>query len=545
MQDGKNLVLAIVLCLLILIGWSALAERMGWISKPVPVDPAAVSQQAETPPPPPAHVSATTPDGSPLPAFTPAPGREVRVSTPLFDAVLHSGGGFVRSFVLKRYFQTAERNSPPFEMVNEATGRFAPMGVVVNRQPSWSNGAWSYDGPDAIQVEPGRPVTLSFTGEVDGLRLVRELTFDAGTYHIRERLRIRTTGDSSRSARLEFTAASDSRFASGSRYDLMRVAWDNDGSLAEETSEDKLAAVIKETGRIHWAGPMGNYFFMAVIPGSAENATMRAWTQEGIFRASVSPEEIIVEPGKEAVCETSYWIGPKERPLLLAVGEEVAKSVDLGFFSLIGKGLLWLLEHFHAWVGNWGVAIILLSALIKIVFWPLTAKSYASMEKMRRLKPQMDKIKERCGDDRQLLQKETMNLYKTYGVNPAGGCVPLLIQMPVFFGLYQALLASIELRHAPFIATVPGTELSWITDLSAADPYYVTPLIMGATMFIQQKFNPPASDPTQQKIMMALPFVFTLLFITFPSGLVIYWVVNNILSILQQWMMTRRQRLDR
>ncbi len=548
MQDSKNLVIAIVLCLLILVGWSALSERMGWVSKP---DPAVVAQQQEQ-----ARqeaeaekarqlASATTPDGKPLPAFVPAPGKEVVVKTPLYTAVFHTGGGIVRSFSLHRYRFGVEADSPAVNMVDDVTAKFSPLGLVVNKQPSWSNGVWSYEGPDSFDVTEGKSATLRFVGEVDKVRVVREMTFSADTYLVRERVRLATPEESARSVRLEFTVAADSRFAAGGNYDAMRVAWDNDGSLAEESSVEKLAAVVTQRGRIYWAGPTSTYFLMAVMPAAVDNVGLRAWTQEGVFRASLEPQELVVEPGKEAVCEVAYWIGPKERKLLLAAGEELAKSVDLGMFSLIGKGLLWLLEKFYGFVGNWGVAIILLTVLIKAVFWPLTAKSYASMEQMRRLKPQMDEIRERCKDDKQAMNKEVMALYKTYGVNPASGCIPLLIQLPVFFGLYQALLTSIELRHAGFITYLPGTDLLWLADLSSKDPYYITPIVMGATMFIQQRFNPPASDPTQQKIMMALPFVFTVLFLSFPSGLVIYWLVNNILSILQQWMMSRKQRLDK
>ncbi|HIX40293.1 membrane protein insertase YidC [uncultured Desulfovibrio sp.] len=548
MQDSKNLVIAIVLCLLILVGWSALSERMGWISKP---DPAVIAQQQEQ-----ARkeaeaekarkmASATTPDGKPLPAFTPAPGKEVTIKTPLYTAVFHTGGGIVRSFSLNHYRSGVAADSPAINMVDATTANFSPLGLVVNKQPSWSNGVWSYEGADSYDVAEGKSVTLKFTGEVDKIRLVRELTFSGDSYLVKERVRLATPEETSRSVRLEFTVASDSRFAAGGNYDAMRVAWDNDGSLAEESSVEKLAAVVTQRGRIYWAGPTSTYFLMAIMPAVSDNVGLRAWTQEAVFRASLEPQEVVVEPGKESVCDVSYWIGPKERARLLAVSEELAKSVDLGMFSLIGKGLLWLLAKFYSFVGNWGVAIILLTVLIKAVFWPLTAKSYASMEQMRRLKPQMDEIRERCKDDKQAMNKEVMALYKTYGVNPASGCIPLLIQLPVFFGLYQALLTSIELRHASFITYLPGTDMLWLADLSSKDPYYITPIIMGVTMFIQQRFNPPASDPTQQKIMMALPFVFTILFLGFPSGLVIYWLVNNILSILQQWMMSRKQRLDK
>ena len=207
---------------------------------------------------------------------------------------------------------------------------------------------------------------------------------------------------------------------------------------------------------------------------------------------------------------------------------------------MIAKGLLWLLEFFQKYVNNWGVAIILLTVLIKALFWPLTAKSYASMEKMKKLQPHMVAIREKHKDNKELMNKEVMALYKTYGVNPASGCVPILIQMPVFFGLYQALLTSIELRHAPFITYLPGTDIIWLADLSAKDPFYITPIIMGLTMFIQQKMSPPATDPTQQKIMMFLPLIFTAMFLSFPSGLVVYWLVNNVLSIAQQRMMAKK-----
>ncbi|MBU4242809.1 MAG: membrane protein insertase YidC, partial [Proteobacteria bacterium] len=175
-------------------------------------------------------------------------------------------------------------------------------------------------------------------------------------------------------------------------------------------------------------------------------------------------------------------------------------------------------------------------------FWPLSQRSYASMEQMKKLQPMVQKLREKYGDDKQRLNQETMALYKTYKVNPMGGCLPMVVQIPVFFGLYKALLGAVELRHAPFIANVPFTDLPWLADLSAKDPYYVTPLIMGATMFLQQKMTPSAGDPTQQKIMMLMPVVFTFMFLQFPSGLVIYWLLNNVLSIGQQLLIVRSSK---
>jgi YidC/Oxa1 family membrane protein insertase len=207
---------------------------------------------------------------------------------------------------------------------------------------------------------------------------------------------------------------------------------------------------------------------------------------------------------------------------------------------VLSKPLLKLLHLFHGFVGNWGLAIILLTIVIKIVFWPLSHKSYKSMNQMKKIQPLMAKVREQYKDDRQKMNEEMMRLYKTYKVNPAGGCLPMLLQIPVFLGLYQALLGAIELRHAPFIAHVPFTDLIWLADLSAKDPFYVTPVIMGATMFLQQKMTPSPGDPTQAKMMLFMPVIFTFLFLNFPAGLVVYWLVNNVLSIAQQWMMLRK-----
>jgi len=183
-----------------------------------------------------------------------------------------------------------------------------------------------------------------------------------------------------------------------------------------------------------------------------------------------------------------------------------------------------------------------LTIIIKIVFWPLTHKSYKSMDQLRKLQPLMAQIREKHKDDRQQMNEEMMRLYKTYKVNPAGGCLPMVVQIPVFIGLYQALLNAIELRHAPFITHVPFTDIIWLADLSVKDPFYVTPIIMGATMFLQQKMTPAPGDPTQAKIMLALPVVFTFMFLNFPSGLVVYWLVNNVLSIAQQWHLINKSK---
>ena len=539
MQDSKNLIIAIVLCLIVIVGWGYLAEHMGWTSKPAPV---AQQQQQNQQVPQQLAQTAPAPAQPSLPVFTPSAGRDITVDTPLYEAVVYSGGGALRSFKLKKFQVGLAADSPLVNMVDAKTAQVAPMGLVINSQPSWSTGQWTADsGENGLPLGESQQGSLRLTGEVDNLRVVRDLTFNASSYVIQEKIRVTNLGEQARSVRVSYTAAADASNAAGDRYDAMRVAWDNDGSLKEESSASTLETTgVQAVGKIYWAGAMSTYFLTAVMPSEANNVTVKGVMQQNVYRAAVEEQETLLGPGQEKELSVSYWVGPKVRSELQAVSPQLAKSIDLGFFHIIAKGLLWLLEFFQKYVHNWGLSIILLTVLIKAVFWPLTAKSYASMEKMKKLQPHMTELREKYKDNKEQMNKEVMALYKTYGVNPASGCVPILIQLPVFFGLYQALLTSIELRHAPFIKYLPGTDMLWLADLSTKDPLYITPIIMGVTMFLQQRMNPPAADPMQQKIMMFLPLIFTVLFLNFPAGLVLYWLVNNVLSIAQQQMMIRK-----
>jgi YidC/Oxa1 family membrane protein insertase len=225
-------------------------------------------------------------------------------------------------------------------------------------------------------------------------------------------------------------------------------------------------------------------------------------------------------------------VGPKLQNDLKEIATGLDLTVDYGWLTILAKPIFWLLSKIHALLGNWGWAILVLTLIIKLAFFKLSATSYRSMANMRKMTPRMQALKDRYGDDKQRLNQAMMDLYKKEKINPLGGCLPILVQIPVFIALYWVLLEAVELRQAPFIL--------WITDLSIKDPYYVLPLIMGASMFVQQKLNPAPPDPMQAKIMMSLPFVFTIFFAFFPAGLVLYWVANNLLSIAQQWYITRQ-----
>jgi YidC/Oxa1 family membrane protein insertase len=280
-----------------------------------------------------------------------------------------------------------------------------------------------------------------------------------------------------------------------------------------------------------WAAMVEHYFLSAWVPSKETNNTYYSRLDEGDVYNIGALTQVEVAPSQKQTVGGSLYLGPEIADKLKAISPGLELTVDYGILWPISQLLFWGLQFIHGFVGNWGFAIILLTLVVKLLFYGLSAKSYRSMGHMRRLQPRVEMLKERHGNDKQQFSTALMDLYKKEKVNPLGGCLPILIQIPVFIALYYVLLESIELRQAPFML--------WIQDLSSKDPYYVLPLIMGATMFLQQKMNPAPPDPMQAKMMMLMPVLFTVLFLSFPAGLVLYWTVNNILSIAQQWFITR------
>ncbi|MBN2342959.1 MAG: membrane protein insertase YidC [Deltaproteobacteria bacterium] len=285
---------------------------------------------------------------------------------------------------------------------------------------------------------------------------------------------------------------------------------------------------------VKFAGVGSNYFVAAMIPGDEHPTTCRVSQENSrVIRADLQWGELDVKPGKDIVLKVKNYIGPKKYQILETVGHNLEKSVDYGWFAPISRVLLWLLFKFQAYVVNWGIAIILLTVLIKLALIPLTNKSFKSSNAMKALKPEMDKLNEKYKDDPQEKQKAIMALYKSKGVNPLGGCLPMVLQMPIWFALFRTLRSSPELYRAPFFG--------WITDLSDADPYFITPLVMGAMMFVQQKMMPVAGDNAQAKMMLYfMPIMFTVMMAFLPSGLTLYILVNTVLSILHQWILKKR-----
>ncbi len=525
MENNKRVLLAIVLCLGVLIAWQYFFPQNAIVQK------APQEQGQKAAPAKPDGKTAAKSD-APLAVAEPLPGTPIVITTPLYKATLLSTGGVLQHFTLSKYKLSLAKDSPNMDLVSGQAGAKAPMGLIVDGKASWHDATWTTDAKDTT-VEPGKSVTLTFNGTMGGLAIKRELTFHAGNYEIDESVTL--VSQAAQVSRLAFTLAAGSLTGGEANYNPTRAAY-YIKSLETISSLDKLKDPQTESGA-KWAAVESNYFISALIPSG--EATVQLVHGNDVTRLAAEKDGISLAAGQPTQIKNSYYLGPKERDALAQAPGNLKAALDYGWFHILAEACLWLLHFLYGYVHNYGVAIIILTCIIKLLFWPLSQKSYKSMEKMRKLQPMMAAIREKHGDDRAKMNEELMQLYKVYKVNPAGGCLPIMVQIPVFFGLYQALLNSIELRHAPFIAHVPFTDITWLADLSAKDPFYVTPLIMGATMFLQQKMSPPPGDPTQAKIMLFMPVVFTFMFLNFPSGLVIYWLVNNVLSIAQQGLLMK------
>lgn len=532
-MENKRIIIATVICFVILVGWQYVAEKMGWIAK-APQAETQIENQTAANTPAPAEVDLK----NTVPFYAPGEGKSITVKTPLYTATFHSAGGVLESFVLNGIAENSAPDSPMLDMIGEKAKSASPMGLLINGQPSWNKGAWKISAENLELAENDKKV-LVFEGNFDGIIIKRELTFDASTYLISEKVTYNAEEGKALVARVGYTLAGI-QYSSSSTYNPMQVVWNLDGSYEKDSDTGTLTEEgMMQNGALYFVGLSNNYFLSAVAPQS-KNGIVKARIQNDVWRVAYEEEPITINAGAPVTQELSWWIGPKKADLLEKAPNELISAIHYGFFGILAKPLLWLLSFFQSFVGNWGIAIILLTVFIKIIFWPLTKKSYKSMEQMKKIAPMMEEVKKKYGSDRQALSREMMQLYRTYNINPMSGCLPILVQLPVFIALYNALLNSQDLRHAEFITYLPFTDYIWLADLSVKDPFYITPIIMGATMFLQQMLSPAVGDPTQRKVMMLMPLIFTFMFLNFPAGLVVYWLANNVISIGQQWWTLRK-----
>ncbi|MDF1536418.1 MAG: membrane protein insertase YidC [bacterium] len=472
-----------------------------------------------------------------------AQGEEtITVDTPLFRVTLSNRGAVIRSLTLDRYREELKELESHVEMVHAQPGETAfPLSaefVAAGGPLGFSQALFLTEGKDMV-LEPGQSQDVIYRYRTpEGLEMIKTLGFTADTYEVMVSVQLINRSRESLGGRAELmwapglepaAGAKEGSKLSANRYGYKGAVY-LDGGKAEKIKGGKLEGTTSFEGPMQWIASEDMYFVAAFMPTEGvTGALARKGTGDRVDVGVYS--QLRIPPGGGAAMAATAYIGPKEMASLKAVSPALIKVIDLGFFSIIAKPLLDMLNFFHRYLGNYGLAIIILSALIKIVFIPFSSISHRSMKKMQTLQPQINALRDKYKKDRDQLNQEIMKLYQINKVNPAGGCLPILVQIPVFFALYRALLGAIELRHAPFAL--------WIVDLSAKDPLYITPIFMGATMFLQQKMTPTTGDPRQAQIMMFMPIVFTALFLSFPAGLVIYWTVNNVLTIGHQWWMNR------
>ena len=469
----------------------------------------------------------------------PTRGKDIKVESPFYSATFTTVGGTLKSFKLKGYRKTLAENSELIELVNIKDGMESPLAVTFPESSINVSSEEIYKADEAsidiTKTMDARKLTFIWSYP-EKIKIEKIYTFYPNKKYSFD-LEVKVHNISRRSlnenALLSWYQFADPN-ANTDRYS-------HNGPISSvKNSIDREKISKLETRKflgpdVSWGAFESKYFIASMIPQKPSLTSLILFKDpQDLVSIGLEGPKNIIPPGQSGFFNYSLYLGPKDYDILKTENIGLENSIDFGdWIKWLALPLLIALKFLYQYVHNYGIAIVILTILIKIIFWPLGNKSYKSMKEMQKLQPMIKELQEKHKDDKAKVNQETMALYKRYKVNPMGGCLPMLIQIPVFFGLYKALLYSIELRHEPFFF--------WIQDLSAKDPYYITPIIMGATMFLQQKMTPQAGgNPMQQKLMLWMPVIFTFLFLNFPSGLVIYWLFNNILSIGQQYYINKK-----
>lgn len=479
---------------------------------------------------------------APRPAEQPRPNQaptapSIHVSTDVFDLEISTQGGTLQSAILLAYpvakdqpdklVQLLSTDDANFGLIQTGL-RFLGEGDEANHLATFTSDRRSYEMGSAAELE----VSLRWENDL-GIRVEKRYLFKRGEYAFVIEQEVSNMSDGLWRGANYAQLLRFSKDQERSMFDVDSYSFNGPiiytGEKSEKLQRDDLMedGAFKFKSQAGWFGAIQHHFLSAVIPERGTDQTYSVSVRGARSIASTIGQPQTIAPGASKTFTTTVFIGPKRQAQLEKIDESLKLTVDYGWLTIISQPLFWLLRTVFGFVGNWGVAIIFVTFLIKAAFYKLTESSGRSMAKMRSLQPRMKALQERYKDDRPALSQATMELYKREKVNPAAGCLPILIQMPFFLAFYWVLLESVEMRQAPFAL--------WITDLSTRDPYFILPLIMGAAMLMQQKLNPAPADPVQAKVMQIMPIMFTGFFAFFPSGLVLYWVTNTLLSIAQQW----------
>jgi YidC/Oxa1 family membrane protein insertase len=556
----KRALIALVLSLFVLLFWEYFFGLVRTKDTRQQTESSAVAPR-------PAETKPKAPPSEPLPPLTPSvipQERSLRldqhfdkwsVDAPLFQSQVLAPGARMNSFLLKGFRQDVAPDSPPVEMISSQGSGYLPLAVDLLHHKAWqlSTTPFVSQAPPESLLAPGNPVkTLSFFYELPGqVKLTKIFSFIAESYTVDLEIQIANLAQEPLADQLGvsffFQPLSDAKDESS--YNKSQLTALEKGSLTTFDLNDltKKEPILKPP--LDWVGYGNNFFLQALVPieeRGYEVIPRVLDAAKGLLQVVYLSEPFQLDGGQEKTFKLRLYLGPKELDYLKEAGHNLVDAVDYGWFSFLAKPALYVLKWVYKYVHNYGVAIILLTIFIKVLFWPLTQKSFKSMQAMKKIQPKIAQVREKYKDDREKLNQELMGLYKTYKVNPMGGCLPMVLQIPVFIALYRMLNTAVELRHEPFML--------WINDLTAPDrlqiginiPYLggipVLTILMGISMFAQQKMTPSSGDPRQEQIMLLMPLIFTVFFINFPAGLVLYWLVNNILSIVQQYWINRNTK---
>ena len=535
----KRALIGITLSVLVLIAYQ---QFVNFYYGAPPTDgpaPASVkSDEAKSSAPAPSTAKVVPSQAAPVEIVSGQSAKDLTVETDNYIATFTTQGARLKSFKFKKFRTSTDEKSPPFEIVSTAAGVPLPLGVRLQAPAAFDDSAVAYavQGTD-LKLTGDAKGSLVFHGQTStGTVITKALTFNGASYSIGLEVGVKSADGAALVTEVLLTDKSDHTVANhDAPFEGFIALVDN------KIKREAAAEAVKGhefSGEVSWAGFGHTYFFIALLPDNG------AQHKISVRQAGAALLSAIAGPAANG--RYTLFVGPKEINLLESVGKGIERSIDFGYFGFVSKPLLYVLHFFHRFTASYGLDIIILTVLIKLLMWPLTHKSMVSMKSMAKLGPQMEKLKEKFGDDKEKLNREIMELYKRNGVNPLGGCLPMVLQFPVFIGLYNALSTPIELRHAPFM---------WIKDLSRPDwqalPFTfndwhlgipILTILMGGSMFLQQWMTPSAGDPNQRKMMMLMPLMFTFMFVSFPAGLTVYWLVNNVLSIVQQHWINRGQK---
>jgi YidC/Oxa1 family membrane protein insertase len=461
----------------------------------------------------------------------------IKVSTNVFQVEINPVDGVVSNLKLLKYSNSLKDKTPLNLLSNSEDQLYLVQSGIINPELNkkpihFNTESTSYSMGD------NKTLKVSLLANVDGLDISKTFIFTKGSYNIKVIQSVKNNRAKDFNGRFYGQILRKDNVGSKSMLDVHSYSTFTGATLS--STEDKYQKEsyknIKEASqniqtKQGWASMVQHYFISAWVPENAtqgtKNTLFTRYLGDDLYTVGAAMPAFTIKPGESSTDSSQLYVGPAIKTNLDQVAPNLSLTVDYGWLWFISDIIFWAMSLIYHVVGNWGLAIILVTFLIKLMFYPLSAKSYRSMAKMRLLQPKIKQLKEHYGDDKQKMTQQMMQMYKREKVNPVGGCLPMIVQIPVFIALYWVLLESVQLRQAPFIF--------WIHDLSVKDPYYILPILMGLSMFAQQRLNPAPPDPMQAKIMMFMPVIFTVMFLNFPSGLVLYWLTNNILGITQQW----------